>query len=639
MTNDEYNLLCCRRVSLERRRDAEFSGVPSLIRRVPRSSTAAAESLDCSTHATPRPHEQHNMPPSKAFVPSVALIRALFRPLPRRCPFARPIATPFIREKRTKAAKNLTDAQVMEKAIAKLAEDDDKWIDEPAKPMTLEELEGDDFPVVSWYEQDLDKGTPRVLISRMATAEDRKKNNDMLLMIQESYRNPDYDDRELNHRMIDDLLENPNFAGLTEELKAIKGEIRSKAEQEQMIKDAEAEAAQKIQDFDTRLLATIREGYEKLLNDPDAAVAHEELRQVLDNMPEKVADLTSPEFEAIVDKMRLKLHDDARFQKKMEGMKGQEEVAMKEFRDIEREMEREKNEILKYITEVDESIEMMNSDNPAPDLEPLLIQMRDVLQSMGTDSRLTAEMDAILAEDPRAKQEGDIERWMDAEELTNLGEEMLKKAYDKQSQAIKDKEEDLSVSAELQAKVDKIMEDPRLMEKLAYIQKIISETERKKQPYITTIAHEVAPDPYELEDSRTATIKQQLQAAHDNPEHSAALGRLRVNLSPPFHISPALKSFNQAIELAYVGANDDIRRVLWRCYQKARTLPTFLQNVSDEAWDIIYYSQAVTWGANQNRYDHLRTILADLKSLGRNGPPTHPSTLAASGDAEHLETR
>jgi hypothetical protein len=438
--------------------------------------------------------------------------------------------------------------------------------------------------------------------------------------------------------MIDDLLENPNFAGLTEELKAIKGEIRSKAEQDQLIKDMEAEAAQKSQEFEIRMLATIRESYEALLNDPDAATAQEEVREVLNNIPEKVEGLASPEFDAIVNKMELKLRNDPKFREKIEGMGGQAEAAMKEFRDIDREMEREKNEILKYITEIDESIELMNFDEPAPDLEPLLVQMRDVLQGMGTDSRLTAEMDAILAEDPKAKQEGDIERWMDAEELTNLGEEMLKKAYDNRHQAIKEKEEELSVSSELQDKVNKIMEDPRLMEKLAYIQKIINETESKTQPFITTIAHEVAPDPYELEDGRTATLKQQLQAAHDDPEHSAAIDRLRVNLSPPFHISPALKSFNQAIELAYVGANDDIRRVLWRCYQKARTLPTFLQNVSDEAWDIIYYSQAVTWGANQNRYDHLRIVLADLKSLGRNGPPTHPSTLIASGDAEHLET-
>jgi hypothetical protein len=128
-----------------------------------------------------------------------------------------------------------------------------------------------------------------------------------------------------------------------------------------------------------------------------------------------------------------------------------------------------------------------------------------------------------------------------------------------------------------------------------------------------------------------------MQVARRDPEHIGALDRLRVTLPPPFNISPALKSFNQAIEFAYIGANDDIRRVLWRSYQKARTLPTFLPNVSDDAWDILYYSQAVTWASNQNRQDHLRVLLADLKKLGRDGPPTHPSTLVRSGDGEHLE--
>jgi hypothetical protein len=232
-----------------------------------------------------------------------------------------------------------------------------------------------------------------------------------------------------------------------------------------------------------------------------------------------------------------------------------------------------------------------------------------------------------------AEQEGDFEREMDPEELV---EELKKLAQSKAPEA-KDAETEEDVPAELQAKVDKIMEDPKLMEKLVYIQQLIEQSDRAKSD-ITTIAHEVAPDPYsELEDARTTTLKQRMQAARKDLAHVAAMEGLRVNLLSPFNISPALKSFNQAIELAYIGANDDIRRILWRSYQKARTLPTFLQNLSDDAWDILYYSQAVTWGSNQNRQDHLRMLLADLRSLGRDGPPTHPSSLVKSGDGQHLE--
>jgi hypothetical protein len=101
-----------------------------------------------------------------------------------------------------------------------------------------------------------------------------------------------------------------------------------------------------------------------------------------------------------------------------------------------------------------------------------------------------------------------------------------------------------------------------------------------------------------------------------------------VQLAPPFNIAPALRIFNEAIEYAYIGANDDIRRILWRAYVKARSLPTFIQTLSDDAWDILYYSQAVTWTSNQNRETHLRLLLQDLDSIGRFGPPTHPAVVA-----------
>jgi hypothetical protein len=586
-------------------------------------------------------HDQHSMAPSRAFAPSMALIRALSRPQPLRCPFARPIATPFIRGKRTKTAKRLTDLQLVEKMgeeALKAWDADDSWMDRVA---TDEECEAEDMPVVSWYEQDLDKGTPRVLISRMATAEDRKKNRDMLLMLEEWARNPDYDDTELNRLTIDNLLENPTLSHLTEELKNIKENMPTWAERremEQWVRDIEAEADPDSEQHKIKMRGRFREAYEQLLNDPDAAIAKEELREVLDRMPEELEGMKTPEFQAIVDRAWGKLNSDPewpeKWAKKLEYVEEQAAAARKKLEETESEIQAAA-EYLEAMDTVPEGVD----PKKFRDLDPLLLQMRDVLKAMGTDSGLAAEMDAILAEDPTAKQDNDIDRWMDQDEFAQLGEDMLKQAKAKAAQA----QNEEVVPADLQYKIDKIMEDPKLIEKLAYLQKIIEEHKRKNsdktkhaKSVITTIAHEVGPDPYELEDSCTVTLKQRIQAAHEDPEHSAALDRIRVNLSAPFHISPALKSFNQAIELAYIGANDDIRRVLWRCYLKARTLPTFLQNVSDEAWDIIYYSQAVTWPSNQNRQDHLETILADLKSLGRNGPPTHPSSLAKSGAEQHL---
>lgn len=503
------------------------------------------------------------------------------------------------------------------------------WDEEAFRPLTDKELEADDIPPINWYEQDLDKGTPRRLVSRLATAEDRKRDRDMYVMIRESETNPDYDDAHLNRRLVDSLLENPNFADLTQELRDIKSMIFSKEEKAIIDEKARKDAETFTQGLSGDLRTITQQAVQDLINDPAAAVAHGDLQTVLDKMPE-VEDIENAEFQALLNSAMDKLNNDPVFQQKMASVEkdGEDDSLEKEWSEFEGRMD-------EMIQEDEQPEEPLSIDQEPEELqhemEKLLYQMRDVMQSMDIDPSLERELDAVISEDPTQQQEGDFEREMDGDELAD---ELLKLAKSKSLQAPKEPEED--VSAELQAKVDKIMEDPKLMEKLLYIQKLIEDAKSAKSD-ITNIEHEVAPDPYELEDSRTATLKQRMAAARQDSEHTAALDRLRVTLPSPFNISPALKSFNQAIELAYIGANDDIRRILWRSYQKARTLPTFLQSLNDEAWDILYYSQAVTWGSNQNRQDHLRTLLRDLESLGRDGPPTHPSTLVKSGDGQHLE--
>ncbi|KAF2033888.1 hypothetical protein EK21DRAFT_108677 [Setomelanomma holmii] len=577
------------------------------------------------------------MAPSRAYIPSAALLRALSRPLQQRCPFAHPSSVQFNRGKRTRAAKIEQPesgsmnpnkaAQLLKSSETQLKEQisDDKSM----HPLSDRDLEKDDMPVINWYEQDLDKGTPKRLIERIATAEDRKKEKEMYTMIEESVMNPDYDDAHLNRRLIDSLISNPNFVDLTQELKDIKSEIHTKEElmalELQAAKDAEKESKQ----LNASLKMATHQAMQDLINDPEAVDAGVELQEVLDKIPE-IEDMDSPEFQAVLDRAITKLNDSPAFQKKIAAVVEKDTGA-----DIDREWDELEREVEGAINEDESS----DADlGPATvedigDVDQLLTQMRDVLKSIGGDSQLEAELDAVLSEDPTAEQEGDFDREMDPDELAA---ELTKLAQSKAPDA-KDAESEEDVPAELQARVDKIMEDPKLMQKLVYIQQLIEQSERAKSD-LTAIAHEVAPDPYvELDEGRTATLKQRMQAARDDSTHLAAMNALRVNLLPPFNISPALKSFNQAIQFAYIGANDDIRRILWRSYQKARTLPTFLQNLNDDAWDILYYSQAVTWGSNQNRQDHLCTLLADLKSLGRDGPPTHPNSLVKSGNGEHLQ--
>jgi hypothetical protein len=509
--------------------------------------------------------------------------------------------------------------------------ENDAKMDRAMRPLSDAELERDDLPVINWYEQDLDKGTPQRLIERIATPEDRKKDKDMYMMIEESQKNPDYDDAMLNRRLIDSLLSNPNFAELTHELKDIKEGIKSREELQQLQEQDAIEAEAESKKFDASLRMATLQILQDIVRDPDIGHAKAELQECIDKMPE-VDDMDNPDFQAMLKKAMDKLEGNEAMQKKAATMSGG--LDGPELDTEWEEYQRDTEDAIAEAEAPDDDLAMVTHED-MQDVDKLLHQMRDVMKSLGGGSGLEAELDAALNEDstPGQDQEGVFEREMDPQELA---EELKKLAESKASQPQELVEDEEDVPAELQAKVDEIMKDPKLMEKLMYIQKLISEN-KQQQGDLTTIAHDTAPDPYQLEDSRTATLKERMAAALQDPEHSAALQQLRVHLPPPFNISPALKSFNKAIELAYIGANDDIRRILWRSYQKARSLPTFLQSISDEAWDILYYSQAVTWGSNQNRENHLRMLLADLKSLGRDGPPTHPSSLVGGG-VEQLDS-
>jgi hypothetical protein len=571
------------------------------------------------------------MAPSRAYIPSRALIRALARPQPIRCPLVRPPAQ-FTRGKRTKAAKpeNPDDNSSPEEKKSLLERitgkrtifEDDAKMEKAMRPLSDAELERDDLPVINWYEQDLDKGTPQRLIERLATPEDRKKDKEMFTMIEESQKNPDYDDAKLNRRLIDSLLSNPNFADLTEELRDIKDGIQSREELQAEGEAEDKEAETEGKEYSAGLRMATHEALQELISDPDIGDAKADLQEVIDKMPE-MEDLDSPEFQEVLQKAMMKLEGNAAMQKKIAAM--QEDPENADLDNVWEDYQKETEDAIAEAEAPDDDLAMATPDD-LQDVDKLLHQMRDVMKSIDGDSGIEAELDAALAEDAAGVQdeEGVFEREMDPEELA---EELKKFATSKASQAQNAEQEEEDVPAELQAKVDRIMEDPKLMEKLMYIQRLISETKQQSANDVTTIAHETAPDPYDLDSSRTATLKERMALARADPEHSAALNRLHVHLPPPFNISPSLKAFNQAIEFAYIGANDDIRRILWRSYTKARTLPTFLQSMGEEAWNILYYSQAVTWGSNQNRQEHLRVLVGDLRSVGREGPPTHPSEL------------
>ncbi|KAK3197296.1 hypothetical protein GRF29_1536g1297842 [Pseudopithomyces chartarum] len=488
-------------------------------------------------------------------------------------------------------------------------------------PLTEDQINDPNAIPISIYEEDPNSPTGERLVQEIRTPDDRRKHNEMYKMLVAADKDPNYaeDNPELNRHLIDGLLKDPYFADLTDELMDIKENyILTKQQRENKLAEAKAADEAAEQAMEGELKSTMQlanhEVLQDLINDPDFSYAKEELAELQDILPE-IAEGNEAEFDAefetALNKVKQKLEQDPNFEKKMAALQAEHGALEGEN------------------TDGAPPAEGAPGQEPA-DVSQLLGLMKQLMGSMGYDEKigkLEAELEQMKNEDIdednleeeelRAKEMSFIELGKELLQLSKSGPEAGVKNFGKD-----DTEDNEPVDPALEAKVDAIMQDPKLMEKLMYIRKIIDEEQQKQAPM------PLAPDPTTLDSHRIASIKQRMQIAKSDPEHRAALQVLRVDLPPPFNIAPALRVFNEAIEYAYIGANDDIRRILWRAYIKARSLPTFLQNLSDDAWDILYYSQAVTWGSNQNREAHLRVLLQDLQSVGKSGPPTHPDTIA-----------
>ncbi|KAF2112330.1 hypothetical protein BDV96DRAFT_497816 [Lophiotrema nucula] len=540
------------------------------------------------------------MAPSRAYIPSAALLRALSRPLPPRCPFA--LRSTTIRTLRSQTPGAQPGAKGRARLFKKLGL-------KPHEPPTDHDLGGvgkSRIESIEYYEQD--SAGKEVLIDRVANKQDLERIDNLQRMYEESQKDPNYDTAELYKASIDSIASNPNFADLRDELESMK---RSRSmistdipEQEMKKIDREASASIRME---------IHDNLQELIDDAEMADLKEELIEVQRRLPEIEGTLAaSPEWTAVLARLEEKLANHEAYQQKV--------ASQVEDGDL-----NPTNEILVPEGVVPPELKDMQFEK-AEDVNALIKQMQEVLTAMGGDPEVEKELEDLMNEDP-------VETLaQDDQHRAELAFQSLADQLSEFKDAPPPEElEDANVSPELQAKVDKILEDPNLMEKLALIKDLIQKTKND-----ITYMGPSAPDPLNLDQSETTTLRTRLKIAENDPEHIAALRRLRVNLLPPFNVSPALRSLNEALRLSYVGANDDVRRVLWRAYFKARTIPTLLQNIPDDAWDMLWYSQAVTWGSNQNRQNHLRILLQDLASVGKNGPPTHPKSLAGQEEV-HLD--
>jgi hypothetical protein len=457
---------------------------------------------------------------------------------------------------------------------------------------------------IDFYEMDLDANSPPRLIDRIESPEQADKYVKKWNMAMEDAINPNYDDTEFKKQAIDDLIQDPNFADLRDVLEYMK---LSHDEEEGEKGDAKAI----VKELDSALVISLHEWAQEALENPEYAAARDEIIDFQNKLP-----YGSTEDSGFLDASK-------QLDKKLRTIPAAWEE-LDEINKKEQDDDLVSDEWLEKFErdEVDLDDLLKNKDVDGPfnipeNVDALLIKMKELMAAMGGNREIEDEIQTILDDDPAKAEKGGDDRAVqvfDFKELTNN----LK--IIRENPAVPENW-DPNVDAKTQAMVNQMMADPHLLRKLTALKNRINKSQVKSAKTPS------APDPETLDRSRLASYRERLVAVEKDPEHLAALRRLQVHLLPPFNVSPALKSLNESLKLAYLGASDDVRRVLWRSYMRARTVPTLLQNIPEDAWDMLWYSQAVTWRSNQNRQSHMRILLRDLNSVGREGPPTHPDTL------------
>ncbi|KAK0618780.1 hypothetical protein DIS24_g11521 [Lasiodiplodia hormozganensis] len=106
-----------------------------------------------------------------------------------------------------------------------------------------------------------------------------------------------------------------------------------------------------------------------------------------------------------------------------------------------------------------------------------------------------------------------------------------------------------------------------------------------------------------------------------------------VSGSSDKRIKESVARLNNCLRHAYLATDPQarpvIRQELWKAYKRAKMMhaadpAALLERIPPPAWDLLFYSQAVRWKSNEKRDEHVRELLADMKSVGMDGPPTSP---------------
>ncbi|KAH7131884.1 hypothetical protein B0J11DRAFT_209963 [Dendryphion nanum] len=554
------------------------------------------------------------MASSRAYIPSMEVLRCLSRSRPLRCPFARPLLpTTFARSQRTKSTSTARSPKRsifqedfdknLKKALAISPEFKKVW--EETEAVEKGEKPPGAFNEVQFVEQDIEGRVPNQVIEIVKTKEDIARLSKTLELIKQHDQgdNPNNPSRELKRVLIDSLIANPNFSDFQDVLQEMRDETFSHAELQKMEAELTPQELAEYNDSQAADHMEFHNGIQELIDHPNSPV---EIKEALGAFRDKWTDwkdFSSNEFRADLRNIERLAYAHPLFQENLAAYKAQggehaQFANMMEFDNLLRE----------------------NPDAIFNEEDDFETRLKKIHAMIGEDKEFDAEILSLMDADSAS---GTEELEYDPTPDLELMLERISKFKDAKSEEEPDEDK---LDPATVAEVDRIMAMPDLPKRLALIKECLDEV-YAEQNDLTRMVQPSAPDPSTWDKSNLVTFSQRIFVAENDPEHVAALRRLEINLLPPFHVAPAIRHFNQALKLAYVGASDDVRRILWRSYCKARLIPTFLQSLSDDAWDILWYSQAVNWPSNQNRSDHLTILLGDLQAVGKDGPPTDPRTL------------
>ncbi|OCK75563.1 hypothetical protein K432DRAFT_386118 [Lepidopterella palustris CBS 459.81] len=489
-----------------------------------------------------------------------------------------------------------------------------------------------EMPEITFYEQDEDQRSPPRRVGSVSTREELRAHEREFERVRRIEEEEDeegeggflemglggakrkrgaMEDVEGNIGVLEELMRDPEMrgAGLQGELGELMGVLSGRngvgggqgEREERMVEKKSMTEEQRMMDLGMK-----RDVIEALLQDPEMRDVRDELRELRGELQNLEVGEEELAYEDLVEGIE-DLEERDFLEGKKQVLLGKDGAAVEDQeREIEDEEEREEDErgLERRIDNVDLKKEMV-------DLAKMLKEpeMRELLKEMKKHS----------PDEPTAQSAAVVNDFANK----TLKEEIAFNEDGDEGLEIKDLDDEL-------ADMESDLHNPAFAEKLDILKQILaSQNSKHSTPRLTAASppskfSSKTPgakiDPSTLPPTALLPLKSRIALASTLPEHQTALSRLTISLPHPHSRNPRVAHLNAVLRTAYMGANEDIRKALWRAYVRAKTVPGFLEAVTGDAWEMLWASQGVRWRGNEKREEHLEVLRGDMRQVGRGVP-------------------